>query len=186
MEKLTFERVVDRFYEGLYRFALSLTRHEAEACDLTQETFYIWATKGHQLRDPGKVKSWLFTTLHREFLGRRRRSNRFRHYEVESVAHELPAVSPKTVLKMDASLVLDGLKQVDEIYRVPLMLFYLEQHAYHEIATILDVPIGTVMSRLSRGKAQLKKIMSDQTGMGSEKIVRLKPQELDAKKPHEL
>jgi RNA polymerase sigma-70 factor (ECF subfamily) len=60
-----FELLVSQFYEPLYRFAFSLTGTEADACDLTQQTFYIWATKGHQLRDRSKVKSWLFTTLHR-------------------------------------------------------------------------------------------------------------------------
>ena len=63
-----FETVVAGYYEPLYRFAISLTRSEADACDLAQQTFYMWATKGHQLRDPSKVKSWLFTTLHRAFL----------------------------------------------------------------------------------------------------------------------
>ena len=67
-----FEGLVARFYEPLYQFAFSLTRSEADACDLTQQTFYVWATKGHQLRDASKAKMWLFTTLHRDFLNRRR------------------------------------------------------------------------------------------------------------------
>src|SRR5262245_45660698 len=69
---LDFERLVDSHHAALYRFALSLCRNETEAGDLVQETFYLWAAKGHQLADPSKVKSWLFTTLHREFLGKRR------------------------------------------------------------------------------------------------------------------
>ena len=58
-----FEELVDRFYVTLYRFAYSLCQCEATASDLTQETFFIWAKKGHQLRDPSAVKTWLFTTL---------------------------------------------------------------------------------------------------------------------------
>ena len=61
---LDFESVVARFYAPLYQFAFSLTRIEADACDLTQQTFYIWGIKGHQLREPAKVKTWLFTTMH--------------------------------------------------------------------------------------------------------------------------
>ena len=53
----------------LYRFALSLSRQESDAADLTQQTFFLWASKGHQLRDQSKVKTWLFTSLYREFLG---------------------------------------------------------------------------------------------------------------------
>ena len=61
----------------LYRFALSLSRQESDAADLTQQTFLLWASKGHQLRDPSKVKTWLFTSLYREFLGRKRQQDRF-------------------------------------------------------------------------------------------------------------
>src|SRR5712672_2279137 len=63
-----FEGLVEQFYRSLYQFAFSLAQSESDACDLTQQTFYIWATKGHQIRDVSKVKSWLFTTLHRECL----------------------------------------------------------------------------------------------------------------------
>ncbi len=73
-ESLDFENLVGRYYEPLYQFAFSLTRDEADACDLVQQTFCIWANKGHQLRDTTKVKTWLFTTLHREFLGARRQA----------------------------------------------------------------------------------------------------------------
>ena len=69
MDELSFENVVNAHYEPLYRFALSLSHSEADAGDLVQQTFYRWATKGGQLRDRSKAKSWLFTTLHREFLG---------------------------------------------------------------------------------------------------------------------
>src|SRR5205814_10515795 len=74
---LEFENLVKLYYRDLYRFGLSLTGSEADAADLTQETFYIWANKGHQLQNPASVKGWLFTTLHREFLKTCRRQNRF-------------------------------------------------------------------------------------------------------------
>ena len=73
--------------------------------------------KGEQLRDRSKVKSWLFTTLHREFLGSRRRTTRFPHHEIESVESELPPVTPATVNAMDASAVMQALTKVDEVYR---------------------------------------------------------------------
>src|SRR6266536_2235873 len=89
-----FEAIVSEHYEPLYRFAMSLTRAEADARDLTQQTFYIWATKGHQLRDLSKVKAWLFTTLHRAFLESRRRGTRFPHHSLDEVPlDELPAFS---------------------------------------------------------------------------------------------
>ncbi len=158
---LDFEQLVREYYPQLYRFALSLSRKPADACDLTQQTFALWAEKGHQLRKRGKVKSWLFTTLYREYLRSRRRMDRFPHLELEAAAVELPTVSPVTIEALEAQDVMDALGRVDEGYRVPLSLFYIGGHSYAEIAGILDVPMGTVMSRISRGKEQMRKIMAD-------------------------
>jgi RNA polymerase sigma factor (sigma-70 family) len=159
--EVDFESLVDRYYQALYQFAFSLTRAEAEASDLTQQTFYIWAAKGHQLRDTTKVKTWLFTTLYREFLNAQRHRNRFPHVELEQAGSEMPSVSPAMVNQLDGATVVQALGRVDELYRAPLALFYIEDHSYKEIAEILDVPIGTVQSRIARGKAQLQKILLD-------------------------
>ena len=156
-----FESLVSRYYGPLYQFAFSLTRTEADACDLTQQTFYIWATKGHQLRDGTKVKTWLFTTLHREFLNMRRKIVRFPHHELSEMDHELPTVSPTMVNALDAAKVVDLLGRVAEPYQASLALFYLEDYSYKEIAEILDVPLGTVQSRISRGMAQLQQLILD-------------------------
>src|SRR6476661_3041944 len=123
--QLDFEQLVGLHYVPLYRFALSLTRKESDACDLTQQTFYIWANKGHQLRDSSKVKSWLFTTLHREFLESRRRQTRFPHYELSLVEGELPPVSPARLNQLDFAQVLKALGRVDATYQAPLVLFYI-------------------------------------------------------------
>src|SRR5438309_1541174 len=135
-----FEQIVSRHYEPLYRFAFSLTRTEADACDLTQQTFYVWATKGHQLREASKVKSWLFTTLHREFLEGQRRRTRFPHYEIGAVEPELPTISPTRINQLDSGQVLEALEKVDAVYQAPVALFYLEDCPYKEIAEILEVP----------------------------------------------
>src|SRR2546421_7272589 len=99
---LDFEELVSCHYQTLYQFAFSLTRSEADACDLTQQTFYIWANKGHQLKDLGKVKGWLFTTLHREFLQISRRQERFSDEPISEAAENLPHVSVDVVNRMDA------------------------------------------------------------------------------------
>src|SRR5258705_10925618 len=112
---LNFETLVARFYQSLYQFAFSLTRTEADACDLTQQTFYVWATKGHQLRDQSKVKTWLFTTLHREFLESRRRHTRFPHFELGQMEYELPTVAAATINQLDSKAVMQAVGQVDEV-----------------------------------------------------------------------
>src|SRR5258707_7880843 len=106
---LDFESLVEQYYRSLYQFAFSLTQSESDACDLTQQTFYIWATKGHQLRDLSKVKTWLFTTLHREFLEHRRKQTRFPHFELSQVAGELPVIAPARVNQLDSAQVLQAL-----------------------------------------------------------------------------
>src|SRR6266566_3346058 len=121
-----FEALVSEHYEPLYRFAMSLTRAESDAQDLTQHTFYIWAKKGHQLRDISKVKTWLFTTLHRAFLEARRRQTRFPHLELEEVEPELPTVSPELGDHLDSSEALTALANVDEVFQSAVALFYLE------------------------------------------------------------
>lgn len=157
MDEPSFENVVNAHYEPLYRFALSLARSEADACDLVQQTFCRWAVKGGQLRDKSKAKSWLFTTLHREFLGQRRHDDRFPKVEISSVDDGEFAAPPFSESKMDGANVLSALQQLDETHRAPLALFYLEEHSYRDIAEILEIPIGTVMSRISRGKDLLRK-----------------------------
>src|SRR5262249_23211930 len=155
MGATNFQQLVDQQYAALYRFALSLSKSEADAADLTQQTFFLWASKGHQLRDGSKAKAWLFTTLYREFLNRRRHEVRFPKVELEEVREEEMSILPN-IDALDSGLVLEALREVEEPFRAPLTLFYLQQFTYYEIADVLEVPIGTVMSRLSRGKALLR------------------------------
>jgi RNA polymerase sigma-70 factor (ECF subfamily) len=139
---------------------MSLTRSESDAQDLTQQTFYVWATKGHQLRDLSRVKSWLYTTMHRAFLQTRRKQGRFIHHVLEEVAEELPTVAPSQSNASDSSQVLAALGAVDEAYQAAVALFYLEDYSHKEIAGILEVAVGTVKSRIARGIAQLRGMLS--------------------------
>jgi len=164
LNQKTFEDIVSRYYESLYRFAFSLTQREADAGDLTQEAFRQLGAKAHQLRDAAKAKSWLFTTLYRAFIDSRRSQIRHPHVETEAVEHELPIVEPSAGGGLDAAMAREALLRLDEVYRAPLTLFHLEEHSYAEIAEILGIPIGTVMSRLSRGRALLRELLEDRGG----------------------
>jgi RNA polymerase sigma-70 factor, ECF subfamily len=170
MSASDFQQLVDQQYAPLFRFALSLAKSETEAADLTQQTFFLWATKGHQLRERSKAKSWLFTTLYREFLGRRRREVRFPEVELDDLHEEAMSILPN-VNSFDSASVLEALREVEELFRAPLTLFYLEQFSYREIADVLEVPIGTVMSRLSRGKALLRqRLLSREEAVGNKVV----------------
>ncbi|MEO0794976.1 MAG: RNA polymerase sigma factor [Verrucomicrobiota bacterium] len=156
---IDFRQLVADYYQPLFRFAYSLCKNEDEACDLTQQTFVVYAEKGDSLRDASKVKSWLFTTLYREFLRIRRRGANMSVQEPEIIESEAPMVDPGLVDKLDGKSAVAALENIEEAYRAPLVLFYLKDLSYKEIAETLDIPIGTVMSRLSRGKVQLKKAL---------------------------
>ena len=171
---MEFERLVENFYMPLYRFGLSLSRNESDAADLTQHTFYTWAKKGHQLRDISKAKTWLFTTLYREFLARKRYAERFVETDDDSQFVEPLHVEPAVVETLDAAIVQQALNELEERYRAPVTLFYMKQHSYREIAEILEIPIGTVMSRISRGKAELRTRLSDLAALEERKVVPLR------------
>jgi RNA polymerase sigma factor (sigma-70 family) len=169
-----FEELVDSHYRALYRFGMSLTRDANSAADLVQETFCIWAAKGDQLKDRSKAKTWLFTTLHREFLSQRRRASKFSDEPIdENSAEAVVGSQDDAERQMDGQRAMVLLGALDETYRVPLALFYLQQHSYKEIAEILDVPIGTVMSRLSRGKEMLRRKMTAEPSSAPKNILQI-------------
>ena len=154
-----FQELVDAHYQPLYRFGYSMAKDPDKAADLVQQTFCIWAEKGHQLKDRTKAKTWLFTTLYREFLAGARRSNKFPETELDQVDYHLSSDDEESGRSLDAERAVAVLASLDETFRAPLTLFFLQQHSYKEIAQILDIPMGTVMSRISRGKDLLKKKM---------------------------
>lgn len=174
MKEADYEQTVATYYEALYGFGYSLSGNEDDACELTQETFYRLVTKGGQVRSASKVKSWLFTTLYRVFLGWKQRQARLPHFEINSVESELPVIVPEHVDVLRDDEIRDALFELDEHYRVPLMLFFLKDHSYSEIARILEVPIGTVMSRLSRGKGLLRQRLVARA-IGAERETKILP-----------
>ncbi len=156
-----FKKQVDDNYKNLFYFALSLSRCEADAADFTQQTYLKLAKNWNEIRDKSKLKSWLFSTLYRDFIDRRRR-DKF-HVDVD------PEIIKETVIDEDAKisqgndieLLRRHLLALEEPLRSPLTLFYLDDYSYKEIAEILSIPIGTVMSRIYRGKSKLYESMSD-------------------------
>lgn len=155
-EQKAFEEAVSAYYEPLYRFALGLSRSEADAADLTQAAFERFGEKADALRDKSKTKTWLFTTLYRDFLQQRRHATRFPKSEFDEAMGEAIVELPRAEAHTDAALAVTALNALEEPFRSALVLFYLREHSYREIAEILHVPIGTVMSRIARGKELLR------------------------------
>jgi len=152
-----FDAIVEQHYRGLFVFAHSLSGNEHAAADLVQQTFYRWARHGDQLRDRSKVKTWLYTTLHREFLQGLRREHRLVALpDADDLPDEHRAAANAAVEALDAESVALALAGIETTFRAPLSLFYMQGFSYAEIAGMLGIPIGTVMSRIARGKDRLR------------------------------
>jgi RNA polymerase sigma-70 factor (ECF subfamily) len=155
-----FEQLIRNHYEGLYRFALSLTQNEADAGELVQDTYHAWAEQGRAARNARRHRVDLFADLYRRFLGHRRRASQLAPYEAGPETESLPSLPPVSLEGLDGPAVLAALGQVVEEFREPLTLFYLQEHSCAEIAEILDLPVATVMQRIAQGKAALRKALA--------------------------
>ncbi|MFA7344380.1 MAG: sigma-70 family RNA polymerase sigma factor [Terrimicrobiaceae bacterium] len=154
-----FQELVDGFYADVYRFALSLARNPDDACELTQQVYAKAAARIHQLREPSKAKSWLFTALYREFLKSKARANRLPLAEEEEIAKLEDPNGGGGAQQAAHEELREALLKLEESQRAVLSLFYMDQVSYKEISAILDIPIGTVMSRLARAKEVLREVL---------------------------
>ena len=156
-----FETEALGYLDGLYGTALRLTRNEADAQDLVQDA-YVKAFRNSKQFTPGtNLKAWLFTILHNTFLNRRRDSGRD-PVDVDSERVELlsladSAATPeeqwlRTAMAPDLQAALDALP---EAFREAVWLRDVEEFPYADIAKMLGIPVGTVMSRISRGRRML-------------------------------
>ncbi len=158
--------------QSLYRLAVRLTGEAATAEDLVQET-YLRALKAFpSLRDPGRVKPWLFQILSRLAIDRFRSVrrevplpaaedlDRFSLYELIWEDDPMPysdRLHDDFLAQFPDEEVRAALLALPEAYRVPLVLLYTEELSYRELAEVLHCPVGTVMSRLHRGRKILER-----------------------------
>jgi RNA polymerase sigma-70 factor, ECF subfamily len=162
-EASAFEREALACVDGLYGTALRLTGNPADAEDLVQDT-YLKAFRSEGQFQPGtNLRAWLFTILHNTFLNRRRRAVRepvtVDPEEIERATASLTPSSPtpeqlllRDTLDADLQAALDALP---DSFRQAVWLRDVEEFSYAEIASMLGIPIGTVMSRISRGRRML-------------------------------
>ena len=153
---LTFDKWVREYQRLLFGLAYWLTGSRTDAEELTQEAFFQAYRSRQSLRDEAAVKSWLVGILrHCHFQMYRKQSSR---REVSLV--ELP-VDPadEPLLNPEAIALHHALAKLDEKYRLAVVMFYFQELSYKEIAESLDLPLGTVMSRLSRARKALCELL---------------------------
>jgi RNA polymerase sigma-70 factor (ECF subfamily) len=168
----SFEREALAWMDSLYGTALRLTANPSDAEDLVQDT-YLKAFRAAASFQPGtNLKAWLFTILHNTFLNSRRRAGREAITDepdgIEQVASGMgrPADDPEQLLlreTLDADL-RAALESLPAAFRQAVWLRDVEEFSYAEIARMLQVPAGTVMSRISRGRRMLYEALTGRRG----------------------
>ena len=159
----TIQRLVDDFYEPLYRYAYRLSGSSADAEDLTQEAFCKAQLHFDQLRDVSRAKPWLFSILRNAYLHRARAERQERCVPLEGVG-DLAEPMPPLLADIDSERLQQALNDLPEAFRTPIILYYFEDFGYRDIAEQMDLPIGTVMSRLARAKAYLRNRLLESNG----------------------
>ncbi len=168
-----FEALAYPHLDALYNMALRLTRHPLDAEDLVQEVFFRAYRFFHQFEEGTNFKAWIFKILTNTFINHYRKKARApQQVEFEKIAPYYPASTNERTQDMTAGgfahyqdffgdEINQALQQLSEDFRLAVMLCDIEGFSYKEISALLKVPIGTVMSRLSRARAQLQKLLRD-------------------------
>lgn len=171
-----FEEIALPQLDAIYGAALRLTRNPSEAEDLVQDTFVRAYRFWHTFKTGTSIKAWLFTILRNTFINRYHRKNRRRSArhdlegQLNSLGTEAAVARPEPTIpgqemaigrRLTRERINAALESIPEDYRTAVMLADLEGLAYKEIAEVMDCPIGTVMSRIYRGRRLLQKLLED-------------------------
>jgi RNA polymerase sigma-70 factor, ECF subfamily len=159
------ERLVEEHYGALYRYAFRLSGSATDAEDLTQATFCKAQSCWSQLREVGRAKAWLFSILRNAYLQHARERRQEPALSLDDLA-EVAGPRPEPLPEVGPEQLQKALGELPEGFRTPVILFYFEEFSYRDIAEQLDLPIGTVMSRLSRAKAFLREKLVENPSPG--------------------
>jgi RNA polymerase sigma-70 factor (ECF subfamily) len=148
-------QLVEDHYVALYRYAYRLSGSAVDAEDLTQETFCKAQACYAQLRDPARARAWLFRILRNAYLHKARAERNQRCVSLENL-NDVPERAPEPLPPVEPEQLQAALNDLPEVFRTPVILYYFEDFSYRDIADQMELPLGTVMSRLARAKAHLR------------------------------
>jgi RNA polymerase sigma-70 factor (ECF subfamily) len=151
-----FEQILSFYEKAIYNYCLKILRNPNSAQDVTQETFIKVYTHRKSIDIDKNIKTWIFTiatnTVY-DFLRSKKRKKEISLDENEETISSLKAYYPEEGLVSDVNKALD---KINPEYKKSLLLFYKQGFQYHEIADLLNIPINTVKTHISRGKEQIK------------------------------
>jgi RNA polymerase sigma-70 factor (ECF subfamily) len=159
-------RLVDDYYAALYRYAYRLSGSSIEAEDLTQEAFCKAQTHFAQLRDPARCRPWLFSILRRCYLHRCRSEKQHPCLSLDNIG-DVAGPPPEELPDIDPERLQQALSDLPEAFRTPIILYYFEEFSYRDIAEQMDLPLGTVMSRLARAKGFMRARLTPPVPVGT-------------------
>ena len=175
-DQANFERDAMQFARQLYSAAMRMTRNRADAEDLVQET-YLKAYRAYDSFEEGtNLKAWLYRILTNTYINKYRKESRrpsevdlgavedlylYRRMGSEETAEAARTTEDRVLDSLVESDIKKAVESLPENFRLPVLLADLEGFSYKEIAEILDIPIGTVMSRLHRGRKAMQKVLWD-------------------------
>ena len=157
------------YVSALRRYALVLTRNRDAAEDLVQDTLVKAIAAANSWNPDSNLRVWLFRIMHNTHVSAVRKT------KVRDAAKpDLPEPVDRTdpTLRVQVEQVLDALDQLPEAQRRPIVLIAVQEMSYAEVAAALDIPLGTLYSRIGRGRAALRKILEEKK-MNDPKVVRL-------------
>lgn len=149
-----FQSAVEQHADSIYRVAFRLSGHHELARELVQETFLAGWKNLEQIDQPERIRAWLMGILRNQFSKQLARETRQRHAGLEAE----PAVGDGD--RMLTRSVQAAIAKLDEDHRLPILLVAMEGWSTEEVAEMLDIPRGTVLSRLYRARQQLKLILA--------------------------
>ncbi|HEX7296096.1 MAG TPA: sigma-70 family RNA polymerase sigma factor [Pyrinomonadaceae bacterium] len=159
--------------DALFGYAMTLTRDRTDAEDLVQETYVRGARAANQLAAESNLKSWLFVVMRNAWLNQMRRQNkgpRFIGFEDDEsfdvASPDEESTNPQVVYlrKVERTQILAALESLPTPYREVVVLRDIEGLSYQQIASVLDCPAGTVMSRLARAREKLRALLNGREG----------------------
>jgi RNA polymerase sigma-70 factor (ECF subfamily) len=148
-------QLVAEYHQAVYRYAYRLSGSVPDAEDLTQQVFLIVQQKMGQLRRAESAQGWLFAILRNCFLKGCEQRRPIPATNLQLDVEMLPAEIPRE-REIDRDRLQEAIDQLPAAFRVVLVMFYFEECSYRQIAEQLDLPMGTVMSRLARAKRHLR------------------------------
>jgi RNA polymerase sigma-70 factor, ECF subfamily len=150
-----------RHHEAVFRYAYRLAGNQADAEDLTQQAFLVAQQRLNQVRDMDKVLAWLFSVLRNCYLKDLRRQRRLVSDGAVVDIEQVPEPPPRD--EIDEAEVQLALDELPDEFKIVVLMFYFEDCSYKEIAARLNIPLGTVMSRLARAKGHLRRWLTRRT-----------------------